>query len=186
MTLESPAPLVTAFVALRALVQKTPSTLDEKSTQTLKTLGDAEATALRDFEAAGKKCLELLGEEVLGVLHGADLSKVNKCDGGSPDDPHNKEQVNKEQVGDADQSKQSVRVLFEQFDLDGDGLISCKDFKEDVLLGLGLGELMSDADVDRLVEAADEDKDGFINLTEFTNWLFSSSGKKSHEVCSRR
>lgn len=70
-----------------------------------------------------------------------------------------------------------VRELFDQFDNNGEGLIGKADFRK-VLLSFGMGEHFADEEIDTIVDLADANGDKFINLEEFTAWLYSSDGQR--------
>mmetsp|Transcript_35197 Transcript_35197/g.76868 ORF Transcript_35197/g.76868 Transcript_35197/m.76868 type:complete len:556 (+) Transcript_35197:82-1749(+) len=157
----SPVPeLVAPFAALAALLPDFPCKVEEATVSFLERLDASEASALREFEAAGKRCISQLGEETLSTLRESSTRR-----GGAQHAAKAKEEELPE--------KGSVRLMFEKFDTDGDGLISRKDFK-DALLQVGLGEHLADFELDELVEMADKNHDRFVNLQEFTEWLFAS------------
>lgn len=51
-------------------------------------------------------------------------------------------------------------------DTDKDGLLSFNDIKEMLKM---IGETLSDNEIRAIVKQADQDKDGFINFSEFSN-----------------
>ncbi|CAM9563600.1 unnamed protein product [Choristocarpus tenellus] len=63
-----------------------------------------------------------------------------------------------------------IREAFEFFDKDGDGEISPKE-----LAGImrGLGDALSDDEVNLLVQVADKDGDGTISIEEFISFMYS-------------
>jgi len=63
-----------------------------------------------------------------------------------------------------------VKATFDMFDVDGSGALSYDELR-DVLHHLG--EKMSPEEVTRLIEAADTDKSGDVNVKEFMNLCFN-------------
>ncbi|XP_074657220.1 neo-calmodulin-like [Tubulanus polymorphus] len=64
-----------------------------------------------------------------------------------------------------------MQQAFNVFDKDGDGYITAEELKS--VLG-GLGEKLSDSDVQEMMKEADLDRDGKINYEEFSLMLCSS------------
>lgn len=126
--------------------------------------GAAAADALKDFEASGLRCLEALSPEARDSLQGLAGAGNAARAARAADWPTNTE-VN------------SVKLMFDKFDSDGDGLISRAQFK-DVLLQLGLGEDLSEEELETLVGVADQEGKNFINLQEFTEWLYSTGSRQ--------
>ena len=72
-----------------------------------------------------------------------------------------------------------VRALFERFDENKDGVISAVEFKNG-LLALNIADLPP-SQIDRLIEALDEDNDGTIDIGELEN-TFSSGNEPAKTV----
>jgi len=66
-------------------------------------------------------------------------------------------------IGDSD-SKEDIQKVFNLFDDDKTGYISLQNLKR---VAKDLGETMSDSELLEMIERADSDKDGLINLDEF-------------------
>eukprot|EP00929_Paragymnodinium_shiwhaense_P038660 TRINITY_DN20404_c4_g1_i1.p1 TRINITY_DN20404_c4_g1~~TRINITY_DN20404_c4_g1_i1.p1 ORF type:complete len:781 (-),score=240.71 TRINITY_DN20404_c4_g1_i1:236-2578(-) len=64
-----------------------------------------------------------------------------------------------------------IVALFSQFDANGDGVLE-KDELGTILSSLN-GDLFTDDAVDKMLEAADINADGKVDLEEFVTWLFS-------------
>lgn len=67
---------------------------------------------------------------------------------------------------------EEVKKVFDKFDKNGDGKISCDELK-DILHSLGSGT--SSEEVKRIMSEVDQDGDGFINLQEFANFHLGGS-----------
>ena len=63
-----------------------------------------------------------------------------------------------------DDRAKELKLVFEQFDVDGDGNLSRQEMKEK-LLGMGLN--MKNDQIDAMIDECDQDGDGHINLKEF-------------------
>ena len=72
-----------------------------------------------------------------------------------------------------------VKTLFSKFDVNGDGEISSSELKEG-LLGLNLADLPP-SQVDKLVEAIDEDGNGTIDLAELEATISGEVGAETEE-----
>ena len=59
---------------------------------------------------------------------------------------------------------------FKVFDRDGNGLISAAELRH---VMLGLGERLCDAEVQAMINRADDDKDGHINYEEFVKMMMA-------------
>uniref|UniRef100_A0A5B7BIF9 Putative calcium-binding allergen Ole e 8 n=1 Tax=Davidia involucrata TaxID=16924 RepID=A0A5B7BIF9_DAVIN len=70
------------------------------------------------------------------------------------------------------QDMEELKRVFSRFDVNGDGKISAREFA-DVMKALGSNT--SPAEVSCMMEEIDADKDGFINLEEFSNFCKGSS-----------
>eukprot|EP01088_Endostelium_zonatum_P006392 TRINITY_DN18514_c0_g1_i1.p1 TRINITY_DN18514_c0_g1~~TRINITY_DN18514_c0_g1_i1.p1 ORF type:complete len:149 (-),score=41.91 TRINITY_DN18514_c0_g1_i1:23-469(-) len=60
------------------------------------------------------------------------------------------------------------REIFKAFDVNGDGYVTAKELKA---VMNSIGELISDADVQMMIDQADGDSDGRVSYTEFVNFL---------------
>lgn len=65
-------------------------------------------------------------------------------------------------------SEQEMREVFRAFDLNGDGHISVDELKQAMAK---LGELLSQEELDTMIQEADVDKDGQVNYEEFMRIL---------------
>ncbi|CAK0898904.1 unnamed protein product [Prorocentrum cordatum] len=72
-------------------------------------------------------------------------------------------------------AQRSVCELFRRFDSDNDGALSEAEFRR-AFAKLTRGSL-TDAQVDKMVEAVDVNRDGVIDIFEFTVWLYSKNSK---------
>ncbi|HIB59838.1 MAG TPA: hypothetical protein EYO42_04820, partial [Candidatus Poseidoniales archaeon] len=70
-----------------------------------------------------------------------------------------------------------VRALFERFDENKDGVINAFEFKKG-LIALNIADLPP-SQIDRLIEALDEDNDGTIDLDELENTFSGSEPTKT-------
>ncbi len=66
---------------------------------------------------------------------------------------------------------EEVNEAFRFFDKDSSGLVSIVDLKKEMLL---LGETMSPEDLQKMLEAADEDNDGLINYEDLVKKIVNS------------
>ena len=74
-----------------------------------------------------------------------------------------------------------VRKIFNKFDKNGDGKISCSELKE--MLG-ALGSKTSSEEVRRMMEEIDQNGDGYIDIKEFADFhcTGAASGDDSKEL----
>eukprot|EP00931_Biecheleriopsis_adriatica_P032191 TRINITY_DN18808_c0_g1_i3.p1 TRINITY_DN18808_c0_g1~~TRINITY_DN18808_c0_g1_i3.p1 ORF type:complete len:367 (-),score=78.23 TRINITY_DN18808_c0_g1_i3:108-1208(-) len=70
-----------------------------------------------------------------------------------------------------DERREHLRDVFHGFDTDGSGGISCEELTK-VLRKLG----MDMADTQELMEEADTNKNGVLDLNEFVDWLYGQTG----------
>jgi len=166
-----PQPLVPAFAAL-AVLQRGPSgTARRAAAAAVEDLSSTEAELLREFEAAGRRCLSQLGGGALAALQEA------REEGAGSDGEQDGGDAQAAEADDAGTSgpvgKESVRKMFEYFDTNGDGRLGREQFQE-VLMSLGLGEQFSGTELAALIDAADTNRDGSVDLQEFTTWLYGA------------
>lgn len=67
-----------------------------------------------------------------------------------------------------------VREIFNKFDKNGDGKISCSELKEMLLT---LGSKTTSEEVKRMMEEIDQNKDGYIDLKEFADFHCTDDGR---------
>lgn len=67
-----------------------------------------------------------------------------------------------------DQYKQEIQRAFGSFDEDGDGFIGRAEFKEAVS---NLGEVITDAEIDELLNGSDQNDDLLLDFSEFENMM---------------
>jgi len=65
---------------------------------------------------------------------------------------------------------EQVHVAFKRWDVNGDGLISKRDLTETLSR---LAPDLAVTSVDRLIDFADINRDGFVDVQEFMTWLFN-------------
>ena len=70
------------------------------------------------------------------------------------------------------QNKDEVKIVFNRFDVNGDGKISAVELTD---IMKALGSDTSPEEVTRMMEEIDTDRDGFINLEEFAGFLKNSN-----------
>jgi len=170
---------VELLASIRGLAALLPESQDFASQITLDVangLTETEANALLEFELAGQKCLSKLTGPTLQALArvGAGkraIARTRTSTGRLAPSGGKKG---------ASEPSDSVYELFEKFDKDQDGILSLDEFREAFrqLAGNQFGE----AQMETLIEAADVNRDGAIDIHEFTVWLYgSASGKKLAE-----
>lgn len=76
------------------------------------------------------------------------------------------------------QAAQSIVKLFEALDVDKDGTVSCAELAR--LLRFVTDGNISNTEVESLISLADRNDDGFVNITEFMQWIFCP---KARAVC---
>jgi len=186
----SATPLAAPFAALAALLPESELAACEVASRAVEGLEDLEATAIRQFEAAGRECLAKLGADAHAALHILKSASIASL----PAQREEGSRVAKEGVEGCGQNAdtpidnsvdiQSIRQMFEHFDTDGQGLLTKAQFR-DVLLQMGMGEHFNSEEVDALVLAADGNHDNFVDLQEFTDWVCSGGDLLSPEVTRR-
>lgn len=62
---------------------------------------------------------------------------------------------------------QGLKELFKSFDVDGDGTITLEEFKQGLRAGMGGGDALSDAEIEKVMQEADVDGSGAIDYNEF-------------------
>jgi Ca2+-binding EF-hand superfamily protein len=68
-------------------------------------------------------------------------------------------------------TQEELKEAFKFFDIEGKGLINVKDLRVTML---SLGETLSSEELDRLINEADEDGDGYVNFEEFVRNVFKN------------
>lgn len=166
---------VNALAALAALQSDSHGSKNTATKGVAARLSARQLAALRDFEAVGKRCLaEFNSEELSELLPAPEIAAAPETDHPETEaevscsTPNGKEQ---ESSGGGLQEQQ-VKLMFDEFDTDEDGLISLSEF-EQVLQQLGVGDQLGEDQLEALAKAADLNGDGFVDLEEFATWLKS-------------
>eukprot|EP00927_Polykrikos_kofoidii_P047951 TRINITY_DN42216_c0_g1_i1.p1 TRINITY_DN42216_c0_g1~~TRINITY_DN42216_c0_g1_i1.p1 ORF type:complete len:554 (+),score=114.46 TRINITY_DN42216_c0_g1_i1:236-1897(+) len=152
---------------LRAMATLLPEAADlcsDVSLQAAKRLDQREREALREFAVAGQRCFAKLQRSTLSELKriGAAARAVERsCS--------NVRKHNSAKLG-----SDNVYEMFEQLDVNRDGTLSAKEFRAALKRLPGLKDL-NDDEIDAVMRAVDVNDDGFIDLHEFTVWLYSKS-----------
>jgi hypothetical protein len=161
-----------------------------------KKLSDPEIAAINEFATAGQRCLARLSGDTLLALEAAQAvdralhrnDQMSVALNGSfaitpraGDAPAVGPPV--EQTKKQTKEQKSVAELFRRFDSDNDGALSEEEFRQ--AFRKLTGGTLSDAQVDKMVRAADVNRDGFVDIFEFTVWLYSSSEDQQKGVLRR-
>jgi len=71
-------------------------------------------------------------------------------------------------------TEEELIEAFKVFDRDGNGLISPGELKH---IMTNLGEKMTDEEIEMMIEAADQDKDGVVNYQDFVKMMLGNPSK---------
>jgi hypothetical protein len=82
---------------------------------------------------------------------------------------------------DDDIAKENMRLIFEQFDKDCDGKIT-KNELNFVMCNLFPEETITEQDINDMLDAADLDRNGFIDFNEFANMFKLFNSNTSNEI----
>jgi len=150
-TSESQQKATAGLLALSALFGEAPAALRELSSG----LKDQEVATLCAFEAEGRRLLDSLSADTLKVL----------------------KTISNQSSGNAKQKDNSayaeqVKQIFKRYDMNEDGFLSKTELRS-VLKRLN-GNSFSDKEVDAMMQVADTNGDGKIDVQEFIAWVFGT------------
>eukprot|EP00928_Gymnodinium_smaydae_P097327 TRINITY_DN8793_c0_g1_i1.p1 TRINITY_DN8793_c0_g1~~TRINITY_DN8793_c0_g1_i1.p1 ORF type:complete len:594 (+),score=95.50 TRINITY_DN8793_c0_g1_i1:145-1782(+) len=154
-------PLTDVVASVRSLAALLPEGKDIKSQHVLRivdALSAREREAVKSFWRAGQRCLaKLTGSTLLAlkrILSGQRAVARGRSDAYETED----------------NAVSSAYELFERFDIDKDGVLSNDEFEKACRTLLGDG--MSNDQIAALMNAADVNRTGDIDIHEFTIWLY--------------
>lgn len=124
-----------------------------------KQLTKIENDALQKFRDAGDRCIEKLSGNTIVLLQRL-LSGTRAI-----------ARSRRDSIQTDDGKAQSVYELLEKFDVDKDGVLSRKEFLDAARQLLGEFEVK---DLEKLVNEVDRNKDGSVDIHEFTVWLYGA------------
>lgn len=158
-------PRTSALAALAALLEDSVPYDDPVSqlSALLGALSEEEASAVKEFEAAGQRCYAKLRETTVSTLRSIDLRQGLA----GPGNAGLQEEMRK------------VRDMFHTLDTEHVGKIERERFKE-MLTHIGVDQYFSQDELDALLTAADKNKDNFIELEEFMEWVYSAGPDEGH------
>mmetsp|Transcript_59006 Transcript_59006/g.140904 ORF Transcript_59006/g.140904 Transcript_59006/m.140904 type:complete len:636 (-) Transcript_59006:78-1985(-) len=133
---------------------------------------ESDANLVRDFEVAGRKCLQQLSREALDAL--ASLPSPSFSSKAPPRDDN---------AAFSNGEQDQIQALLTEHDRDGDGYLQREEFQE-VLEQLGttkdLKEGAADSIFDMLLEEADN-SDGLLSVSAFMTWLSGGLSETDHK-----
>lgn len=139
-----------------------------------KALSPTEIKALEAFELEAQKCLaKLTGATIVNLGR---LGAGNRAFAVGRTDMVRKTKSTKKKDAEAPAQDEvyttsTIYELFEKFDKNKDGLLEEQEFKQ-AFRELAGSEEVSDEQLDLLLKSADVNTDGFVDIHEFTVWLY--------------
>jgi hypothetical protein len=142
------------------------------------------ASQLKAFESEAVISFLKAGEKCLGKLTGDTVVMLQRVLAGTRAVARDR----KDFIETDDGKAQSVYELLERYDTDKDGVLSRSEFLSAATVLMG-DDAMSPKDLDSLANQVDKNRDGSIDIHEFTVWLYTemadNSGDKKSEPPAR-
>lgn len=145
---------------------------------------------LSDLKTAEfKEAFDLFDKNGNGRIHYVELGEIFRQVGQNPSDNDLREMIKEADGGSGDELTYDKFIMimrrkmlendteaelieaFKLFDTEGKGLINNGDLRQ---MLLNLGETLSSEELDRVIQEADDDNDGYVNYEEFVRTVMNA------------
>jgi len=158
--------------ALSALLAEAPAAINQLSSS----LKDAEVETLCTFEAEGRRLLASLSDDTLKMLEAVN----NQSNGNAKDKDNSAYNGNRSSQRIRTMETEAVKKIFSRYDSNEDGFLSKAELRS-VLKRLN-GNSIADKEVDDMMNVADTNADGKIDVQEFIKWIFSTEDNSAGKI----